>query len=191
MTGIGHNKGPSLEPGAGWRRYAWKRARQSLMKEAVPLEIVRLRMRRAKELGLAYPQYASILRGTGRDVTAFLFTCDGLGLRLRRRLEMPQPVRDKLGGLIRTDLLALAPEGEVPEEFRAELEDVSGLRFAAAGVAAPTGWRASAEAVRSVLGPLKLAGDAVVLIGENEAAGLVVAGKLAGHLQREAYFGET
>ena len=27
MSGIGHNGGPTMEKGRGWRRYAWKRAR--------------------------------------------------------------------------------------------------------------------------------------------------------------------
>ncbi|MHA3914480.1 hypothetical protein [Halovulum sp. GXIMD14793] len=100
--GPGHNKGPKFEPGQGWRRHCWKKARRDLI-GTVPLEIVRGRMRRAKELGLAYPQYASILKGAGRDVTAFLFTHQGLRLKLARRLEMPTEVREKLSGLIRCD----------------------------------------------------------------------------------------
>lgn len=188
MAGIGHNKGPSMEPGAGWRRYCWKRARQGLVKTAVPLEIVRLRMKRARELGLAYPQYASILRGTGRDVVGFLFTCDGLGLRLRRRLEMPGDVREKLGQLIDVNVMAFAPEGEVPEAFRDELAEISGVAIASAGAPPRPGWSAKRQAVRSVLDPLKLPGDAVVLIAHEGAEDWAVAGKMAGFLPGHEYF---
>ncbi len=190
MSGIGHNKGPSLEPGAGWRRYCWKRSRQALMQKTVPLEIVRMRMRRAKELGLAYPQYASILRGTGRDVVGFLFTCDGLGLRLRRRLEMAEPLREKLGTLIDVDLMAFAPSGEVPEAFRGELAEVAAVPIASAGAEPRAGWDAARRAVRDVLDPLKLPGDAVVMIGGEAAAeDWAMAGRLAGYLRGDAYFG--
>ena len=59
MSGIGHNKGPTMEPGAGWRRYAWKRARAELLPK-IPLEVVRMRVRRARELGLDYRTYAGV-----------------------------------------------------------------------------------------------------------------------------------
>ena len=115
--GIGHNRAP----GNGWQRYCWGRARKELIGH-VPLEIVRMRMRRAKELGLAYPQYASILMGTGRDVIGFLFTAEGLQLKLAQRLELPAEVREKLHGLIGCKMLALSPEAEVPADFLEELQ---------------------------------------------------------------------
>ncbi len=48
--GIGHNGGPTLEPGAGWRRHAWSRARADLL-PTLPLEVVRLRVARARNWG--------------------------------------------------------------------------------------------------------------------------------------------
>lgn len=104
--GIGHNSGPAFDQ--GWRRYAWKRARKELVGARVPVEIVRIRVRRAAELGLAYPAYASILLGSGRDITGFLFTVDGLQLRLRRRLEMPAEVRERVQAL-KCERLVLSP----------------------------------------------------------------------------------
>ena len=59
------------------------RARRELLPR-LPLEVVRRRVARARQLGLAYPQYAAILLGTGRDIVAFLFTDGGLRLRLER-----------------------------------------------------------------------------------------------------------
>ena len=81
MTGLGHNKGPTMEPGAGWRRYAWKRARTELLPK-LPLEVVRMRVRRARELGLDYKTYAGVRATTGRDLVAFLFSSNALRLSL-------------------------------------------------------------------------------------------------------------
>jgi len=66
---IGHNQGPTMGSGAGWRRYAWKRARRELLPQ-LPLEIVRLRIRKARELGIDYKSYASIRAANGRQMGA-------------------------------------------------------------------------------------------------------------------------
>ena len=95
LPGIGHNQGPPIEAAVSWRRFAWKKARAKLVPK-LPLEIVRRRVRRAAELGLEYPQYASILLGTGRDIVGFLYTCDALGLRLARSGRLEPSVAAKL-----------------------------------------------------------------------------------------------
>ena len=186
--GIGHNRAP----GNGWQRYCWGRARKELIGH-VPIEVVRMRMRRAKELGLAYPQYASILTGTGRDVVGFLFTAEGLRLKLARQLEMPQEVREKLHGLVRCDRLALSPEAEVPSDFIEELQQVAGVEFAGCGSSPATGanWGAARRRILDVLAPLRLPGDAVVLIGSREEeAGWKSAAKLGGFILGQDYFTE-
>ena len=191
LFGIGHNNGPGA--GRGFRRHCWKLARRQTIGRAMPLEIVRIRVRRARQLGLAYPQYAAILMGSGRDVAAFLFTTEALGLRLRRRLEMPSDVQERLAALQNCDRLAFAPSGEEPEPFRIELQDVSGLIFASCG-RPPEGdsWSAARAAVRSVLDPMKLPGDAVVMIGTRaEEAGWAEAAKMARFLPAERYFAAT
>lgn len=146
--GIGHNRAP----GNGWQRYCWNKARKELLGH-VPLEIVRSRMRRAKQLGLAYPQYASILTGTGRDVVGFLFTAEGLRLKLARQLEMPEDVRQKLHGLIGCKRLALSPEEEIPSEFVQELETVAGVEFAGCGRSPASGanWGSARQRILDVL----------------------------------------
>ena len=77
LHGRGHNRGPTMEPGAGWRRYAWRKARAELLPQ-MPLEVVRRRVRRARELGIDYTVYASIRATTGRDLIAFLFSSNAL-----------------------------------------------------------------------------------------------------------------
>lgn len=70
--GIGDNNGPTLEAGFAFRKHAWTRARRNLLPN-LPVEILKTRLRRAQELGLAYKTYASIRASTGRDVIGFLF----------------------------------------------------------------------------------------------------------------------
>ncbi len=187
---IGHNRGPSLDPGHGWRRYCWQRARQDLLGPALPLEVVRMRMRRAEELGLRYPAYASILRGTGRDIFAFLFTTEALGLRLKRRLEMPDAVKARLATIRRAERTAFAPEGEAPEPFRIELQEVAGSRFAAcAPPPAGDGWGTARDAISALLRDAQVPGDTVVLIGtEDRHRAWAEAGRLAKFLPAGVYF---
>lgn len=186
--GIGHNS----ETGGGWRRYAWKRARADLMKNKVPLQIVRIRVRRAAELGLSYPQYASILMGSGRDITAFLFTVGGLELRLRRELGLEARIREKLATICGTRLAVLGPAEEDAEAFRSELQSAAGVVFCAAGNAPEPGadWSRGRAAVTGVLRELRLPGAAVVMIGADGGPdpGLAVAGRLGGFLPGRLYF---
>ncbi len=169
--GIGHNRGPQRDSGWSWRRHRWVRARADLVGARLPIEVLRGRVKRARELGLAYPAYASVLLGSGRDILGFLYTCDALGLRLRRRLEMPAPVRDALAALVRCDRLVVAPEAEEPDAFRMELQEVSGLAFAAATHAPRPhhSWAEAREALREVLNPIKLPPGALVLVGTTPA----------------------
>ena len=116
-------------------------------------------------------------------------------LRLKRRLEIPDTVRSHLARLGTCHLLALAPEGEHPTEFLEELREVSNLPFAAAAAmpAATAPWPVLASVVRAALDPLRLPGTAIALIGAaaSEARlcdSLVTAGRLAGVLDRDAYF---
>lgn len=166
--GIGHNSRPD---GYQWRRYCWTRARAGLIGRRLPLEVVRQRVRRARELGLAYPAYASILMGSGRDILGFLYTCDAIGLRLRRRLELPPSKVQALGAIVRCDRLIVAPREEPADAFRAEVQEVSGLPFAA-GLHEPDlrlGWASARAELREILAPINLRADAVVLVGTEKA----------------------
>ena len=167
---LGHNGGPPFTRQSGWHLHCWKKARANLIGPRMPIETVRYRVKRAKALGLSYPQYASALLGTGRDIAAFLFTIDGLHLRLQRRLEMPDAVRTKLAAVEGCMLTAFSPYDEDPAEFRIELQDVSGVPFAAA-VHQPhemATWHEAKSTVRSVLDQVHLPRDAVVMIGRGE-----------------------
>lgn len=189
LPGIGHNQGPSLEAGRSWRAHCWKRARRELLPK-LPLEVIRRRVARARQLGLAYPQYASILLGTGRDITAFLFTSDGLRLRLERELRLPAPVAAKLIALEKCDRLMMAGPGIDLEALGRGLAQRR-IPFAALA-AAPSrhvAWGEGRAALRAVLDGRRLPGDAVVMVGTTpEERVWADAARLAGFLPADSYF---
>ncbi|MGR3703850.1 MAG: hypothetical protein ACU0A4_17355 [Paracoccaceae bacterium] len=193
IPGIGHNREPA--PVSLWHKHMWERARAAQPERNLPLAVVKMRMARAAELGMSYGHYATLYRTAGRDPAGLLFTPGALHLRLKRRLEMPDPVRAHLARLGHCHLLALAPEGEQPTDFLEELRDISALPFTAAAAMPSAGapWPDLVGAVRAILDPLRLPGTAIALIGAatSEArlcASLVTAGRLGGVLDRDAYF---
>ena len=186
---IGHNQGPPLDPDRSWRAHCWRAARRRLAPR-LPLEIVRRRVARAKALGLEYPQYASILLGTGRDVVAFLFTSDALGLRLERQLRIDTAARAKVARLQQSERLLFCRSGDEPALALAMLDASAQLPFLAAGRSpvAPATVPAGRTAIRGVLDPLRLPGDAVVMIGtERDERVWAEAARLAKFLPATAY----
>ncbi len=111
MSMIGHNNGPALERGRGWRTHCWQQARARLL-PTLPIEVVRLRVRRAAEIGLDYRTYASIRAASGHDVVAFLFSTNALRL-LPPRVALPEDRRARLAAMAGTGRGALvqAPLG--------------------------------------------------------------------------------
>ncbi|MAC77616.1 MAG: hypothetical protein CML66_06090 [Rhodobacteraceae bacterium] len=77
-AGIGHNQGPSMDRGVSYRTYQWKRAREAMMPKAIPLFVVKMRVRRAAELGMDYATYARCRQATGHDILALLFSSNAL-----------------------------------------------------------------------------------------------------------------
>ena len=190
--GPGHNNPPGVPN--GWARHCWSRARADLIGERMPVEMVRIRMARARELGLSFPQYRSILLGGGRDVTAFLFTVEGLHLRLTRELSMPDAVRAKLGAITRCGLLAFAPSGEAPQAFRQELSSVAGVGFADAGPEPEprATWGQGRAAVHALLRAEGLPAQSVVMVGHGaRERGWAEAAQLVRFLPRADYFAGT
>ncbi|MEM6933612.1 MAG: hypothetical protein AAF526_08485 [Pseudomonadota bacterium] len=190
LPGIGHNLGPPLERGASFRKFAWAKARRELLPR-LPLEVLKRRVARAKELGLAYPQYASILLGTGRDVVAFLFTSDAIGLRVERTMRLSGEAAQKLGEIGGADRLLFVPVGIDIASVTAELSCRHGIEITHAGpepVQKATR-RQGGHAVRALLDPLKLPGDTVVMIGtEPRERGWADAARLAKFLPAEGFF---
>ena len=62
--GLGHNRGPPLDPGAGWRAFCWRKAHAQAWKTP-PREVALARLGRAQALGMTYRQYTAVLLDRG------------------------------------------------------------------------------------------------------------------------------
>lgn len=189
MSGIGHNGGPSVENGAAWRTHCWRAARAELL-PVLPIEVVRLRVRRAAELGLDYKTYAGVRAATGQDVVGLLFSTNALAL-LRHADRLDAERATKLAAVQGADRIVATLPPLSPEIVAAALAE-AGVTIQSIG-RGPTlreGWAGTRSAIQSLLAPLKRASDMVLLIGdttlEREWSD---AARLAGFLPAARYFG--
>jgi hypothetical protein len=183
MGEIGHNGGPSLAGGVGWRRHCWSAARAALL-PTLPIEVVRLRVKRAKALGLDYKTYAGVRAATGHDVVAFLFSSNALRVSVLRPA-MPEARAVKLAE-VQCGRLALAVAPLTPGMVAAA--NPVGLDAAHPAPYALAGFGEMRAVLRAALG--KLPSDQVILVGDlGLERDWYAAGRLAGYLSAERYFG--
>ncbi|MCE6960237.1 hypothetical protein LAZ40_14510 [Cereibacter sphaeroides] len=178
--GRGHNRGPALEPGRGWRLHCWTKARADLL-PTLPIEILRNRVRRAAELGLDYRTYASVRASTGHDVVAFLFSSNALrvfpgqGLPADRAARLERLAAGRIG---------LAQGRLLPDAL---LAAAGGLLEGAHPAPPPfAGWSEQRRRLRTALG--RIPSDQVILVGD--AAGereWAEAARLAGYIAADRY----
>ena len=187
MSGIGHNGGPSMEPGFGFRKHAWGKARRALL-PSLPLEVVRIRVARAKRLGLPYQTYATIRATAGRDIVGFLFSGNAMDLR-PGRVDLPAPVEERLqalGGAVERLAAVYAP-GD-PGALMAAHPDLLEAALRAPGITAS--WRETREGLRGVLAERRLPADGVVLVAATGLErGWCAAAGLGGCVSRDLFFG--
>lgn len=182
MAGAGHNNGPTMEPGAAWRRHCWQAARERLL-PTLPIEVVRLRVRRAAELGLEYRTYASVRASTGHDVVAFLFSSNALRASLHAPV-MPASRAERIGGLKNCAAVGLA-QAPLPAALLAAANPELGRAEAAPWALARFG--EIRERMRAVLG--RVPADQVILVGDHRLEqDWCAAGRLGAYLSAERYF---
>ena len=142
QPGPGHNSAALPEPGLATRIVAWRSA-IAAQKKPSP-QVMKMMIARAQELGLSYSDYWQLTRSAGRDIGAYLFTSEGLRLRMGRRLEMPEHVRARLAQISACRFLALTPDAEEASLRREVVETLwrgrtvegdLGMRWSATGVA--------------------------------------------------------
>ena len=182
----GHNNGPTLEPGFGFRKHAWGKARKSLLK-TLPVEILRVRVARAKRLGIDYTTYASIRAVTGHDVVAFLFSSNALEL-VRQRSTIPHSHAARLHGLAAaaTRIAAIHAPGD-PAALLAENPDLLDATTRAPGFT--ESWSAMRDRIRAALQTRGLPPDGTVLIPATAVEReWCAAGKLAGIISADRFF---
>ncbi len=182
MGDIGHNGGPSMAGGVSWRKHCWSAARERLL-PVLPVEVVRLRVRRAQALGLDYRTYAGVRAATGHDVVAFLFSSNALRVSVMRPA-MPSGRAAKLAE-VQCGRLALAVAPLTPGLVEAANPVLDGVWPAPYALA---GFGEMRERVRAALG--RVPGDQVILVGDlGLERDWCAAGRLAGYLPAERYFG--
>ncbi len=188
MSGPGHNGGPTLEPGASWRRHCWGAARAALLPK-LPIEIVRLRVKRAAEIGLDYKTYAGVRATTGHDIIAFLFSTNALRLlREGDRMEAAEAAR-----LAETRNLSQLLAAQPPLD-PARVRDALGAQGIAvdAAIRAPgiaQSWSETRRTLRTLLAEARMPADQVLVIGETALEReWSEAGRMAGFLPAARYF---
>jgi hypothetical protein len=169
--------------GVSWRKHCWTAARERLL-PTLPIEVVRLRVKRAQALGLDYRTYAGVRAATGHDVVAFLFSSNALRVSVVRPA-MPVDRAEKLGEIV-CGRLALAVAPLTPGMLEAANPLLDGVHPAPYALA---GFGEIRERVRAALG--KLPGDQVILVGDlGLERDWCAAGRLAGYLPAERYFAD-
>lgn len=183
MAGIGHNSGRVDAPGHSWRRHVWAKARKDLLPK-LPIEVIRLRVRRAAELGLPYKTYAGIRASTGHDLIGFLFSSNALQV-LRQGQDLPATHAHKLACLHDAARIAAAHHPLRP----ADIARQPGIDLAFAAPPFDSSWSAMRRQVVAMATAKGHPADRLLMVGdtafEREWA---EAARMAGYLPADQFF---
>ncbi|MDF3605483.1 hypothetical protein PE067_04545 [Paracoccus sp. DMF-8] len=183
LPGIGHNRGPALA-GSGFRAHCWGVARRELLGATLPVEVVRMQVRRARALGLDYKTYAGVRAVTGRDLVAFLYSSNGIGV-FRSTQAPAGHVLARIAASAAQPHLGTAP-GIAPDIAGARINARSARPLAPFGAS----WAAMRDEMKGWLHAQGLPGNAVLMIGETDhERELMTAGGLAGFVTGQTHFG--
>ncbi len=183
IAGIGHNNGPELDGETSWRRFAWNRARENLMPN-LPIEVVRLRVKRAQQLGLPYKTYAGVRAATGRDVIGFLFSSNALRV-LRDGQSLPPDRAERLAALVGADRTGVVQ----PTLTLDGLVDAGVLDATHAAPQLTDSWVTMRNQIRGIILSRGRPSDGYLVIGETALEReWAEAGKTAGFLTGDRYF---
>ena len=175
-----------MEAGAGWRQHCWTKARRELM-PTLPIEILRRRVARAKEIGLDYKSYASIRASSGHDVIAFLFSSNALRV-LAKSPDMPA---DRLSKLASVTVCHRSVAIHRPLRAIPNLPD----NILDSAFSAPTfidTWGQTRDIIREQLHAERLPLDGVVVIGDtSQERAWVEAARLAGYVSADQFFAQS
>ncbi|WP_146344044.1 hypothetical protein [Falsiphaeobacter marinintestinus] len=186
MSGIGHNNGPSMEPGQRLRAYQWRQAQKALMPNTIPLMIVRMRMKRATELGMDYKTYAKVRQASGQDILGLLFSSNALEI-IGNGAKMPDARDLALKAVKRARKLTLVHRPNTPG---AVLRENEVLDAAEAAPRFTDSWSQMRDRVSGFIRSQSLTGNQILVIGDAPLeSDWMVAGRAGGYLSAQDYFG--
>ncbi|SDZ18141.1 hypothetical protein SAMN05444004_10764 [Jannaschia faecimaris] len=181
IPGIGHNSGQDFNGYTG-RLHQWRKARRALIPNTIPVEVVRMRVRRAAAIGLDYHTYASIRAGTGRDITALLFSSNALGMIRRAEMEAARAAK----------LAQVAAERGALLHRPIVISSHPNLEFTVEAPLFTESWSQMRARLRAVLRDRGLPADAVLLVGDTAfEESWCAALRAGGYLSAQRYFGTT
>ena len=173
-AGIGHNSGRVDEPGKSWRTHVWAKARKDLMPR-LPIEVIRRRVARARELGLPYKTYAGLRAASGDDLIGFMFSSNALDV-MTRSAAIPAAKQSKINALRDAKTIGLAQGRVSPDQLTPPLD----AAYAAPEPLAP--WSQTRADLQDIFAQTKKPASRYVLICETalerewaEAARMVAA----------------
>lgn len=185
MAGIGHNSGQTIAPGHSWRKHSWTKARKTLL-PVLPIEVVRLRVNRAQQLGLPYKTYAGIRASTGHDLIGFMFSNNALRV-IRADETLPLDRAQKLESLVQTRRIGIAHAPVTAHHLSAQHQ----IDDAFAAPAFTESWSQMRQSLKDMQASIGAAADRYVLIGDTAFEHeWVAAAKMAGYLPADAFFGQ-
>lgn len=185
MAGIGHNNGPTMQAGHSYRTHMWRRAQQKLMPNTIPLMIVRMRIRRAAELGMDYKSYASIRQVSGQDILGLLFSSNALRI-IGNGARMPDAQGRALAAIRSAQKLSLV---HAPFEPPAVLQANPVLDATAAAPRITDSWSDMRQRLQGFIHQNRLPGNQVLIIGDAPLeAEWTTAARAAGYIPAHRYF---
>lgn len=178
-----------MEAGAGWRRHAWTASRAALMPR-LPLEVLRRRLARARQVGLDYSTYASFRAGGGDDIIAILFSSNALRL-IRPGDGLPDDRAARLASILSCGrgLLAVAPAdpGDLNRRIEGQIGEALDLADRAPGLS--DSWSRTRERLAAAVQAARWPASRVFLVGDTTLErDWTAAGKFAGYVTADRYF---
>jgi len=196
MSGIGHNRGPSIhtpDPApdpAGMRLYAWRKAHRAAFR-APSVEALKIRTARANALGLTYRDFTLVLLDRGRNLTTLIFAFAGVLVRRMRPDVLMPGVRAKLA-ILRPGASFVFEEARERAPWlqaMARVGAVCGHAFTEAFVATQETAAGLAQSMLAQHG--RVPAEAVLISDRAEHEDLGRRGNLALFVWAHRYFAET
>lgn len=147
--------------------------------------IVRMRVRRARELGMDYKTYASLRQAAGRDIMGLLFSSNALRI-IGQGAQMPDAQARVLAAVQSAQKLTMVHAPHTPP---AVMQANPVLDAAEVAPRITDSWSEMHQTLAGFIRERRLPSDQVVIIGDAPLEGeWTMAARAAGYLPADRYF---